>query len=1111
MRNFGTRSAINRHPLTITQDALVKEALALMSQTDSRGIVVLAEANSNSRPIGLFTEQDVVRLAAERVDLGSVSVASVMNKQFVSITETEAEDIFAVVNQIKQHQIRHLTVVGETGDFVGIITPQTIEDMIHPVDLLTKKQVTEVMSSGVISAKSSDSILYVAQLMSLKQVSCVVIVDSQLNPVGIITEHDIVQLSHIELDLAHTAAAIVMSTPLLPIRGSDSLWAADQMMQKHRVRRLVVSNNGGELLGIITQAKMLETINPLEMYESLKILQDLVADKTSELKLLNQQVKKEISTRKLVEDKLRYSEMKMRATLEAMSDIILVVNTQNSQLGSLEILPTNSIYLNERSTDLLSQTVEAFFKEKTAKIWLTKVRQALEKKQTLNFDYSLCWMREEVWFTASISPTSDTSAVWVARDITKRKRAEMLLWQSQERFRAIFEQAAVGINLVSLSGQFLQVNPRFCEILGYTESDLLQLSWPSITYPSDLGVYQEYVRRMFASESTDSIEQRLLCKDRQVRWGNISISLVRNRQEIPQYFITVVEDITQRKRAEIALCESEERFCGIFEQAAVGIKQIAISGEFLEVNQRLCEILGYTESELLAITVNDVIYQGDVESDLECKRQILASETATSSIEKRFVCKDGQLKWVKNSLSLVRNEEGIPQYFISVIEDISERKQLEEALKESQHWLQTIVSANPNVLYVYDLIEKRNVYCNREIYEILGYTQEEVFSMEMGFFPTVIHRDDLTAFAEHQLRLDTAKDGEIFELEYRMCHKNGEWRWRKSRYTLFSRYPNGNPKQILGTASDISDRKKAEAALQQSEARERNKAEQLEIALTQLQHTQTQLVLSEKMASLGSLVAGVAHEINNPTSFIYGNIEPAVDYAQQLLSLINLYQQHYPQPIGEISQELESIDLNFIAKDFPELLNSMKVGAQRITEIVLSLRNFSRLDESKCKLADIHEGIDNTLLLLQHRLKKHLNIPEIKIIKDYGQLPKVKCYPGQLNQVFMNIVCNAIDALEESFINQELSFAREFGEIHIRTQIVESKIIICIADNGLGVKTEIQPRIFDPFFTTKSPGKGTGLGLSISYQIVVDRHGGEIKCHSVFGQGTEFVIELPIV
>jgi two-component system, NtrC family, sensor kinase len=665
----------------------------------------------------------------------------------------------------------------------------------------------------------------------------------------------------------------------------------------------------------------------------------------------------------------------MYATLKLMSDIILVVNTQDNQLRSLEILPKNSIYLDERSTNLVSQTVEAFSLLQTAKIWLTKVRQALEKKQTLNFDYNLSWMGEEVWFTASIFPTSDTSALWIARDVTERKQAEMARWQSQDHFRTIFQQAAVGINLVSLAGQFLQVNPRFCKILGYTESELLQLNWVSIIYPSDLGVYQEYVRRMFASESSNSIERRLLCKDGEVRWGNINISLMRNPQGIPQYFIAVVEEITQRKRTEIALSESEERFCGIFEQAAVGIQQISISGKFIEVNKRLCEIVGYTESELLGMTVNEIIYQDDVESYLKLKRQILACETLTSSIEKRLICKNGQLKWVKNSLSLVRNRKGTPEYFISVVEDISKRKQLEEALK-------------------------------------------------------VVRKKALS--------------------------------------------------------------------------RERNKAKQLEIALTQLQRTQTQLVLSEKMASLGSLVAGVAHEINNPTSFIYGNIEPAATYAEQLLSLINLYQQHYPQPIGEISQELENIDLNFIAKDFLKLLNSMKVGAHRITEIVLSLRNFSHLDESNYKLADIHEGIDNTLLFLQHRLKKHQNIPEIKIIKDYGQLPKIKCYPGQLNQVFMNILCNAIDALEESFL-------REFREIHISTKIMESKIIISIADNGLGVKKEIQPKIFDPFFTTKPPGKGTGLGLSISYQIVVDRHGGEIKCHSVFGEGAEFVIELPIV
>jgi two-component system, NtrC family, sensor kinase len=270
------------------------------------------------------------------------------------------------------------------------------------------------------------------------------------------------------------------------------------------------------------------------------------------------------------------------------------------------------------------------------------------------------------------------------------------------------------------------------------------------------------------------------------------------------------------------------------------------------------------------------------------------------------------------------------------------------------------------------------------------------------------------------------------------------------------------------------------------------------------------------MVSLGQLVAGVAHEINNPTSFIYGNIQPALDYAQDLLHLIELYQQHYPKPVAEITEEIKRIDLNFITCDFPKLLASMKEGASRISQIVLSLRNFSRLDEREKKRVDIHEGLDNTLLILQHRLKQQSHRPEIQIIKDYGALPLVECYPGQLNQVLMNLLHNAIDALEDGHQSWVMGHGKErfnsqFLTIRIRTEVVDQNcVVIRIADNGPGLIPELQPRIFDPFFTTKPPGKGTGLGLSISYRIVVNKHGGQLACHSVPGQGAEFAIALPI-
>jgi signal transduction histidine kinase len=308
-------------------------------------------------------------------------------------------------------------------------------------------------------------------------------------------------------------------------------------------------------------------------------------------------------------------------------------------------------------------------------------------------------------------------------------------------------------------------------------------------------------------------------------------------------------------------------------------------------------------------------------------------------------------------------------------------------------------------------------------------------------------------------------------------------------------------------------------ALQTSEANERSRAQTLESSLQELRQTQAALVQSEKMSSLGQLVAGIAHEINNPINFVHANLEFVNRYASDLLSLIKLYQSHYPQPFQAIQDHQYDIDIEFLQTDLVKILSSMQMGTDRIREIILGLRNFSRLDEAEFKTVDLHEGIDSTLMILQARLKGRTS--DIRVIRDYGDLPRVNCYPGPLNQVMMNLLTNAIDALEQAPRPQPSSTRVDSGStehhtqhplptIHIQTTEMDDFVQIKISDNGVGIPIAVQARLFDPFFTTKPVGKGTGLGLSISYQIITEKHGGTLRCISTVGIGTTFVIEIPI-
>lgn len=641
------------------------------------GCVLVVEAN---QLLGVFTERDIVRLTAAGITLASVKVKDVVQQPPIALKQAPSNDVFTALGLFRQHKIRHLPIVDQQNQPLGVVTHDSIRRALQPVNLLTRlRYVNDVMTTQVIHAPQTVSVLTIAKLMTEHQVSCIVICQaSEVNnccpeaqgkrpkPVGIVTERDIVQFQALELDLARMLAQDVMSTPLFCLKPTDSLWLAHEEMHYRQVRRIVVTNQQAELVGIVSQTSLLQVLNPADMYGVIEILQQAVEERTYELKKTNQQLRHEI---------------------------------------------------------------------------------------------------------------------------IERQKAELELLQSHERLKIIVEER---------TAQLTQAN--------------------------------------------------------------------------------------------------------------------------------------------------------------------------------------------------------------------------------------------------------------------------------------------------EQLR------------------------------------------------QDLVERERIEAALRQSEAQFRQQATTLQQTLQELHSYQTQLIQTEKMSSLGQLVAGIAHEINNPINFVYGNIAYASQYIQDIMNLLELYNQYYPRPASAISQEAERIDLNFVKNDLPKLLNSMKVGADRIRDLVLSLRNFSRLDEAEKKSVNLHDGIDSTLLILHNQLRASMGRSEITVIKEYGDLPLVECYAGQLNQVFMNLLSNAIDALEAHRIrNEDVIKGNSLNPaptpwIRIQTEIKDiskeadlnsshysetppplPSVVIRIADNGCGMTEAVRRRLFDPFFTTKSVGKGTGLGLSISYQIVVQKHGGTINCLSVPEQGTEFVMEIPLL
>ena len=713
-------------------------------------------------------------------------------------------------------------------------------------------------------------------------------------------------------------------------------------------------------------------------------------------------------------------------------------------------------------------------------------------------------------------------------NITHRKCLELELQvalaqteRSEQLLRTVIDKTSDWIFAKDRNFRCILANKSFAQAIGKTVEEILDKSDLELGFSEEL-IFGNSAKKIrgFRADDAAVLTGEIIhnpCDPATVADGSVHIF---DTQKLPlrdaegNVFAVLgfAHDITERHKSEAALRRSEARFRSLVANIPGVVYRWRCDFSTSFISDAVYLLAGYPAADFISPldrggrSFASIIYPEDLAKVEATIRQGIENKQSYN-LEYRLLAADSTIKWVWDKGSPVFDADGSVCYLDGAIFDISDRYCAEEALRQKTSELESVFLALPDLYF--------RLNADGIILDYLSGNSSDLY-LSPDYFVGKRMTDILPVTAASQFDmaiLKISESGTPVNIEYALELPTGEEIF-EARLLPF------NSNQLIVIARNITNRKQAESQLTQ-------KNHQLEQTLKQLGRTQAQLIQAEKMSSLGQLVAGIAHEINNPVSFIYGNIIHASEYAQNLLQLCSLYQEHYPEPVAAIAEFVEQIEVEFMKEDFPHLLNSIETGADRIREIVLSLRNFSRLEESDIKRVDIHEGIDSALLILQHRLKENGKNRQIEIVKEFGELPLIQCYAGQLNQVFMNIVSNAIDALTD-VRNRKLELAGAadaqrpncpslplgcdaLPSIRIRTEVLENnRVSIAISDNGSGMEESVRSRIFDPFFTTKPVGKGTGLGLSISYQIVVERHGGTLRCMDAPGGGTEFAIEIPI-
>jgi PAS domain S-box-containing protein len=1028
----------------------------------------------HGRLLGLLTERDIVKLSAVGRDLATVPIGEVMTRSVISLVLNEAQTVLTALTLLQQHQIRHLPVLDQRGHLVGLITPYSIRRVLQPANLLKLRRVSEVMTTEVIAAASTASVLTVAQLMADQRVSCIVIHDvmsaaeGNIDRLGILTERDIVQFQILQLDLAQVQAQTVMSTPLFFAHPHDSLWDAHQSMQLHRVRRLGVVNDQGELVGLLTQTHLLEVFDPIELSGVVDTLQQQVEERTTELELINQQLRQvqeelelrvqertitllqtnqrlqqEIQERQQAEAQLRYSQ-------QQLTDFV-----ENATIGMHWVAADSRIlWANQAELDLLGYSREEYIGHLITEFHadstvIDDILCRLSNNESLS-SYSARLRAKD----GSIRDVLiNSNVLWengkfihtrcFTRDVTNQVGAELERQQAEHTLRETlrsleFQKFALDrsaiVAITDRHGTITEINDQFCQISQYSRDGLLGQNHRII----NSGFHPpKFFRSLWATIISGKVWQGEIknrAKDGSFYWVATTIVPFLDDQGHPFQYLSIRFDITDRKQAEESLQQSEQKFRGIFNSTFQFVGLLDINGIVLEANR--------TALAAISATPADVIGQAfwatpwwTHSPDLQRQLQQAIVQAATDELvrfEAKHFLADGSFVIVDFSLSPIKDETGKVVMLIPEGRDITDRKQLEwerERFLAVGSDLQVIIHGDGYFHWVSPTFEPT-----------LGWSSEEMTSRPWIEF---VHPDDIPVSAAEETSVFDGNGTIGFENRYR--HKDGSYRW-------FSWNAKSYPEErvIYAVAVDITTKKKME---------------------DQFLHTQ-------RLESLGTLASGIAHDLNNI-------LTPILAVAQLL-----------PLKLPQLDPQNQ------------RLLQMLQDSSRRGSDLVNQILSFARGAEGK--RTTIQAG---HLLLEVGRVAKQ-TFPKSIVVHENVTPPDlwmVSADATQLHQVFMNLCINARDAMPEggtlTLEAKNIVLDANYAQMHLDAS-EGPYVAVTIADTGSGIAPEVLNRMFEPFFTTKGIGKGTGLGLSTAMTIV-KQHSGFMTVYSELNVGTQFMVYLP--